>query len=344
MTSIDNVTDLSPRVQYTASAAQVAFDYPFPIFEDADLTVDVDGVTKTLTTDYTVSGEGGDTGGTVTFVVAMSGGEVVTIYRDIAIARSTDIQQNGPLSSTTWNDEIDKIMLILQQLEDRIGRAIRFPLTGVITNAQAEMNPLSNFTGRFLRVSSAGLLEAAAVTDSVVTLSAEVIGALINPQSSEETAAGVTVVRYVKDYCDPERYQLNSTPGTTDMQVGWQAAIDVSNQGGPDVTFLGTHALASSVEMKSGVRIRGNGWSNSILKLSDSAAASLTSIQTSTVPAIFYTDGQNAANMQFSDFAIDGNDANNSANTYTAIALADAFDIVVENMYIHDVYGVLHRS
>ena len=63
MTSIDNVTDVSPRVQYTAAAAQTDFDYAFPIFAGADLTVDVDGVTKTLTTDYTVSGAGNDTAG-----------------------------------------------------------------------------------------------------------------------------------------------------------------------------------------------------------------------------------------------------------------------------------------
>lgn len=64
MTSIDTVNDLPPRVQYVASAAQVDFDYPFPVFQDADLVVDVDGTTQTLATHYTVAGEGADTGGT----------------------------------------------------------------------------------------------------------------------------------------------------------------------------------------------------------------------------------------------------------------------------------------
>lgn len=55
---IDNVEDLPSRVQYVASAAQTAFDYPFPIFADADLIVDVDGVTKILTTNYTMTARG----------------------------------------------------------------------------------------------------------------------------------------------------------------------------------------------------------------------------------------------------------------------------------------------
>ena len=206
MTSIDNVTDVSPRVQYTAAAAQTDFDYAFPIFAGADLTVDVDGVTKTLTTDYTVSGAGNDTGGTVTFVTAPGDGAVVTIYRDIAIARSTDIQQNGPLSSTTWNDEQDKVFLILQELENKIGRAVRFPITSASTNAQAEMAPISNFFGKFLRITSAGILEAAEALDNTVSLTAEVIGALINPQTTAEAALAITPTHYRYAAADPRRY------------------------------------------------------------------------------------------------------------------------------------------
>ena len=33
------IGDVSPRVQYIADGALRAFDFPFPIFEDGDLTV-----------------------------------------------------------------------------------------------------------------------------------------------------------------------------------------------------------------------------------------------------------------------------------------------------------------
>jgi len=125
---IDTVNDLPPRVQYTAAAAQTVFAYPFPIFADGDLVVDVDGATQALNTDYTVSGEGEDTGGNVTFLSAMAGSEVVTIYRDLAIERTSDFQTNGPLSSATFNDELDRITLVQQQLQDGINRSLRLPV------------------------------------------------------------------------------------------------------------------------------------------------------------------------------------------------------------------------
>ena len=178
MASIDNVLDISPRVQYTAGVSQTIFAYPFAIFVDADLVVDVDGVIKVLTTDYTVSGAGNDNGGDVTLLIALAGGETVTIYRDIAVARLTDFQQNGPWSSVTFNDELDKLYLVMQELENKVGRAIRFPITSLSTNAEAEMAPIANFFNKFLRVSSTGILEAVAVTNSEIVTNADVINIL----------------------------------------------------------------------------------------------------------------------------------------------------------------------
>ncbi len=175
MASIDDVQDITPRVQYTALAAQTVFAYPFPIFVDADIVVDVDGVLQVLTTDYTVSGAGNETGGNVTFVVAPGVDTVVTIYRDISIERSTDFQQNGPWSSTSFNDELDKITLILQELENKVGRSIRFPISSLSTNAEAEMSPIDTFFGKHLRISSTGILEPVTVTASSVVTNANVI-------------------------------------------------------------------------------------------------------------------------------------------------------------------------
>ena len=44
MASIDDVLDITPLNQYTATASQTAFTYSFPIFVDADIVVDIDGV------------------------------------------------------------------------------------------------------------------------------------------------------------------------------------------------------------------------------------------------------------------------------------------------------------
>jgi len=227
--SIDNVLDVIPRDQYTALAAQTDFFYTFPIFEDGDLVVDVDGVTKSLGTDYTVSGASDDTGGTVTFLVAMTGGEIVTIYRDIPIERTSDFQTNGPLRSVTFNDELDRITMIEQQLEAKIGRAIRFPITAVATDAQNELSPISSWVGKFLRVSAAGILEAAELVSNVVALTQSVIAGIWQPRSLAELAAGAVPVNLAKPEGHVERY-ANWVNSSTDFTAAFQAAAAVANQ------------------------------------------------------------------------------------------------------------------
>jgi len=121
------VGDLTPRNQYTATSGQTAFTYSFPVFVDADLKVYVGSTLKALTTDYTVSGAATDSGGTVTFTSGLSAGDVVTIYRDMAVSRTSDYQNNGDLLATTLNDDLDKLVMMTQQQEDLIqNRTIRF--------------------------------------------------------------------------------------------------------------------------------------------------------------------------------------------------------------------------
>jgi hypothetical protein len=246
--SIDNVLDNTPRVQYVAATSQVDFDYPFAIFQDADLVVDVDGVTKTLTTDYTVTGEGEDTGGTVTFLVAPGNGAIVTIYRDIAIERTSDFQQSGPWSSTTTNDELDRITMILQQLESRIGRSLRLPITGAASNTQTELSPIANWLSKYITINASGVPEPATLVSG--TISQSIIAALLQPQTQTETDAGVTAVnlQYIEGTVD--RYATNAVPGTTDMTAAIQAAVNVAHAKGigGDVYFLpATYRTTSAI-------------------------------------------------------------------------------------------------
>ena len=51
-----DVSDITPRIAYTATAAQTAFVVPFVFFEDEDLLVYQNTTLLTLATHYTVSG------------------------------------------------------------------------------------------------------------------------------------------------------------------------------------------------------------------------------------------------------------------------------------------------
>lgn len=271
MASVDNVEDIAPDRQYVAAAAQADFDYPFPIFTDADIVVDVDGVVKTLSTHYAVTGEGEDTGGTVTFVTPLVGGEIVTLYRDVAIERTSDIQQNGPLSSAALNDELDRFTMWAQQLESRLGRSIRLAISNPQASSELELD--ATFEGKYLFINSDGELEPAAAV-STTTLTQSILGALLNPRTGAEIAVGVTPT----DYSVPShekvtlvfaaRYGWSTAASAANNKVALDNAMLVVAQIGSGVVALGagTYDIPNITCAQNGCVFVGTGESSTLLR------------------------------------------------------------------------------
>lgn len=116
------IGDVSPRIQYAGDGLQTAFAYPFPIFEDSDLKVFLDGAV--LETGYAIAGAGDSAGGTVTFDSAPANDAIVVLLRDLVIARTTDFQEGGAFRADTVNDELDRQTAFIQQVAAQAGRAI----------------------------------------------------------------------------------------------------------------------------------------------------------------------------------------------------------------------------
>jgi len=121
------ISDTTPRVQYTATSSQTTFSVPFEFFNNADLVVvkTASGTDTTLSfnaspssaTQYSVTGAGVSGGGSITLGGGATAGHIYTIYRDLAIARSTDFSASGSFPVETLNTELDKIVAMSQQLE-----------------------------------------------------------------------------------------------------------------------------------------------------------------------------------------------------------------------------------
>jgi cytoskeletal protein CcmA (bactofilin family) len=118
----------TPRRQFTVTSPTTEFSFDFNFFQDSDIKVYVDSTLKSLTTHYSVTGEGNDTasnhGGTVTFGSAVDDC-TVTIIRDIAIQRTTDFPASGSFQVDSLNTELDTITAVQQELEDDITRTLR---------------------------------------------------------------------------------------------------------------------------------------------------------------------------------------------------------------------------
>jgi hypothetical protein len=119
------VTTTISRWTYTGDDSTVAFPYTNRIFDKNDLIVSIDSVTQTVDTDYTVSGVGEDEGGSVTFNTAPASGASVVIIRDVPTTQLASLPLGGTFPSLTVQDALDKLTILIQQIESRESRAIR---------------------------------------------------------------------------------------------------------------------------------------------------------------------------------------------------------------------------
>ena len=130
------ISDTTPRVQYTATSGQTTFSVNFEFFDVADLKV-YNGTTlltynnsPSSASQYSVTGAGVTGGGSIT--LGGSGATLndkITIVRDLAISRTSDFPVSGNFPIQTLNTELDKIVAMLQQLEEQFARTLQYPVT-----------------------------------------------------------------------------------------------------------------------------------------------------------------------------------------------------------------------
>lgn len=141
-----------PINRSTGNGVTTVFPYTFKIISSADMEVSVDGVVKTLTVDYTLSGVGDDAGGNVTMLAAPATSTSVVRRRNMALTRNTDYQDQGELPASTLDSDLDSAVLMIQQVDEKTDRAMVLPT--YVSGFSTELpTPIANY---FLRVNSAG--------------------------------------------------------------------------------------------------------------------------------------------------------------------------------------------
>ena len=130
-----NISENNPRITYSIAEGltQTVFSVPFEFFDNNDLVVYVDGVTKAEGLDYTIIGGDGSTG-TITFVTATppdvqqvtgaAGGTEVTIARHMPIERTTDFLAGQDINRAALNTQLDEIVSLVADLDDKVSRTI----------------------------------------------------------------------------------------------------------------------------------------------------------------------------------------------------------------------------
>ncbi len=130
------------RRSYTGDGSTTVFAFPVFFLEEADVKValrvnDVES-TPVFNTDYTVSGAGNPSGGSVTFTTAPVSGATVILFNDPALTQTVDYQDNDEFPAETHERALDKLTLLVQRLSARLARTLQYDETAptVLTASQ----------------------------------------------------------------------------------------------------------------------------------------------------------------------------------------------------------------
>jgi hypothetical protein len=116
----------------TGNGVTTVFPFTFGTLPTGDLVVtliDLDGNEEVQTeiTDYTVSGEGAEDGGSVNFLVAPPVDYTVLIQRILPYTQPTDYKNQGSFYPRTHERSFDRVTMQVQQLAEADGRTIKIP-------------------------------------------------------------------------------------------------------------------------------------------------------------------------------------------------------------------------
>ncbi len=154
------VSTTTNKVSYSGTGSQTVFAYTFKIFADGDLDVyirDTNGTEtlQTITTNYTVSGAGSDSGGNVTFVTAPGSTDTVVIQRKLGLTQGTDYVANDPFPAESHEDALDRLTFITQQIQEEVDRSIKASVTNTISTTEFAVSAADR-ANKFFAFDSAG--------------------------------------------------------------------------------------------------------------------------------------------------------------------------------------------
>jgi hypothetical protein len=173
------VASNTSRIQYNCSGG-TEYDFTFGVGETSEIQVILTDAaeaetTLTETTHYTVSATNNDfsSGGTVTTVAAYAAGNKITILRNVPITQESDYVEGMEALYETFEDGLDKLTRIAQQIQERLTRSPYLPASA--TASAALPIPVAN--GYLAFNADASAIEARTIVEGEGSISDEAYSA-----------------------------------------------------------------------------------------------------------------------------------------------------------------------
>lgn len=233
------VSNNQTRASYIGDGSSTSFPIPYPFYLATDITVLLGTVKQS--SGYSITGgedaSGNPQSGAVIFSTPPATNVAVQFILDVPLTQLVNLVDGTEFPSATLNQVNDRAVQALLRHDDRLSRSITAPDGDV--SPSLTLPAAQTRANTYLIFDANGNLSVAQSVPSG-TLSQASIGLFLNPRTPAEQAAGIVPVNYAYPPGYVDRYQINTTPGTTNMYAGFQAAINHARKGGGDVIWGAT--------------------------------------------------------------------------------------------------------
>lgn len=317
MTVINN----DARDQYVATNLQTVFSYTFEIADESDIQVFQRGSTDspndaddllTLTTEYTVTGVGSGSGGTIVLVSGATTGDIITLQGNAPAERTSSFNPGGTIQAANLNTQFDQDILIYQSILATLNFLTpKYPKSAIVNDFDTILPLLSPGESWVMNGSGDEIIAAVAGGDS---------SNILAQLASHDPGDGASLIGL-------------SPTGTVQDLANAKFILQTANSAAPNAQSLG---LLSTGILK-------NTTSTGVLSIS----APLTSIDglTTVADKMLYTTGANTyATTDLSPFArtvLDDTTAAAMAATLLVLPLAGGTMAGTLNMGTHFITNVI---
>ena len=298
----------------TGDGSTATFAYQFKIIQDSDLEVFIrtnstgaESAAKVLGTDYSMTGAGVATGGTVTFLTGKIpiSGQTVVLRRNVPKTQVIDYIANDPFPAETHEEGLDRGIMVAQQNFEEVERSIKLSKTNTMTSTEFKVGAAER-ANKVLSFDSTGELS---VTQELGTFKGNSATTTTAAYVVRDIVKGTTAAQLNNIYICIQASPIGTALTNT---AYWVLLVDAVSA----ATSATAAAASASAASTSATAATNNGAAQVTLATAQVALATTQA-----------TNSANSATTSGNSATASGNSATASANSATAAAAsADAFD------------------
>jgi hypothetical protein len=244
------LSTLNTKHIYTGNSSTKIWDYTFTVKEAANIKLyltDADDVITEITTNFSVN----TSTSKVTYPVtgsAITSDYKLTIIRVMDLTQDVDLDNQGPFDADALEEELDREVMISQQMQEQLNRAIKWPISTIPTTTdtdgyleQLQAEKTAAETAATASQTAQGLSETARDASIVAKVASQAAQALSEAARDSSIAAKVS--------SESARDTAITNAGTAITQAGiatTQAGI-ATTQAGNAATSAGTATTQAGI-------------------------------------------------------------------------------------------------